>query len=147
MPEGRKMTREEIWTAYEKHAAGEHPQHLDESVESVHPDAVFEDMATGEVRRGRDAVRKYYDALFRAFPGWKLTRRFVHQTDEHIISEATIDAVHSGPYYDIPASNRKVRWNICVVFTFKDGLVAGEREYYDRASFLRQLGVKDLATW
>ena len=147
MPAERKMTREEMWEAYEEHARGEHPQNLEKSVETVHEDAVFEDMATGEIRRGKEEVRRYYGALFRAFPGWKLTRRYVHVTDEHIISEATIDAVHSGPYYDILPSNRKVRWNICVVFTFKDDKVAGEREYYDRASFLRQMGVKDVPEW
>jgi steroid delta-isomerase-like uncharacterized protein len=144
---GGKMTREEMWAAYEAHARGEHPQDIEKSVETVHEDGRWEDMATGEIRRGKKDVRRHYEMMFRAFPGWKFTRHAVHVTDDHIISEVTIHAVHSGPYYDIPPTNREVNWRICVVFTFKDGKVIGEREYYDRASFLRQIGVNQLPAW
>jgi steroid delta-isomerase-like uncharacterized protein len=134
------MTREEMLEAFNAHARGEHPQDLELTMETVHDEAVYEDIATGRVLRGKDQVREYYRELFQAFPGWGFTRHALHVTDEHIISEVTIRGEHRGSYYGIPPSGRVFSYRVCVVFSFKDGKVLGEREYYDRQSLLRQLG-------
>jgi steroid delta-isomerase-like uncharacterized protein len=134
------MSQQEMWRAFQEHARGEHPQDLQLTMETVHEEAVFEDVATGTVLRGKDEIRRYYEETFRALPGWTFTRHAVHATDEHIISEVTIHAVHCGPWHGVEATGREVRLRTCVIFSFKDGKVLGERSYYDRLDLLRQLG-------
>jgi len=129
-----------MWAAFQAHARGEHPQDLELTMQTVHDAAVFEDIATGTVMRGKHEVRRYYEELFRALPGWTFTRHAVHLTDEHIISEVSIHAVHRGPWHGVPATGRPVNMRTCVIFSFLDGKVLGERSYYDRLDLMRQLG-------
>jgi hypothetical protein len=53
--------------------------------------------------------------------------------------------VHTGPYLVIEPTGRQIDVRVAILAHFSDGLMAGERFYYDLATIGRQLGtVPDL---
>jgi predicted ester cyclase len=66
--------------------------------------------------------------------------------DGAAVAEARYRGTHTGPFLGIPPTGRSIDLPIAVVVTFEDGLMAGERFYYDLATLLRQLGVESLVS-
>ena len=58
-----------------------------------------------------------------------------------MIAQARYQGVHRGRFLDYAPSGRPVDLPLAVVIPFRDGLMAGERFYYDLATLLRQIGV------
>lgn len=133
------MDRDAMIQAFEAHGRAERAQDLAATMATVHPEGVWEEMASGEVWRGTAEIRRFYEELFAALDSWSFVRRAVHVTDANIISEVRITGTHAGPFLGLAATGLTLTLDEIVVFSFKDGLVAGERMYMDRLGALRQL--------
>jgi predicted ester cyclase len=57
-----------------------------------------------------------------------------------MIAETWYQGIHRGPFFDYAPTGRPIRFPLVVVIPFRDGLMAGERFYYDLATLLRQIG-------
>jgi hypothetical protein len=80
--------------------------------------------------------------LLRALPDLEIAVQKEHASSEAVIIECLIRGTHGGTWRDLPATGRRLEFPLCAVFTFdKEGKLAGERIYYDRATVLRQCGV------
>ena len=93
--------------------------------------------------QGVDGVRDLYAGFDAAMPDFSITIfREYHMAGTSII-EVTIDATHQGEFMGVPASGRKVRWELVAVFEFGAGENAGkilcERAYWDNETLLRQM--------
>ena len=49
--------------------------------------------------------------------------------------------VHVGSFLDVPATKRRIEIPVILVISARDGLMAGERLYRDRATLAGQLDV------
>ncbi len=110
-------------------------------------DAVRFDPMTPEGMKGRDAVRKFHETLRRAF-------QFANSRTLNVLSKGDITAwewvftvTHTGPF-ELPTgtlapTNRQVTVKGATFYRFnREGLIAEQRDYFDLASFMLQLGVK-----
>jgi hypothetical protein len=80
--------------------------------------------------------------LLRALPDLEIAVQKEHASSEAVIIECLIRGTHGGTWRDLPATGRRLEFPLCAVYTFdKEGKLAGERIYYDRATVLRQCGV------
>ena len=61
-----------------------------------------------------------------------------------MIAETHYQGTHVGEFLGIPATGKPIDFPLAVVITFRDGLLAGERFYYDLATLLRQIGVHEI---
>jgi len=50
-----------------------------------------------------------------------------------------VTGIHSGPYYNLPATGRRISISGATVVTRRDGKIAQETLYYDADDMLRQL--------
>ena len=50
--------------------------------------------------------------------------------------------IHSGPYYNLPATGRRISIGGATVVTRRDGKIVQETLYYDADDMLRQLSVE-----
>jgi SnoaL-like polyketide cyclase len=57
------------------------------------------------------------------------------------VAETTWRGVHVGPFLDVPATKRRIEIPVILVISARDGLMAGERLYWDRATLADQLNV------
>ena len=85
---------------------------------------------SGEVLDGMDAVRGHYERGFTGFPDLNVEVAARHVSDEAIIVEGVWTGTHQGSIEGVPATGRRVKIPIFMVFTFiNDEKILGERVY------------------
>jgi steroid delta-isomerase-like uncharacterized protein len=102
-------------------------------------DVVFTNMATGEEHRGVEGVRRMLDHVYHeAFDATAETRNRIY-TENQAVLEADFVGTHIGTFAGIPATRRKVRVPLCVVYDLQDGKISRGRVYMQVPVLLRQL--------
>jgi len=124
----------------EKHVAAETAFDMERTLATLSEDCLFEDVPTGERHRGREAVRAYYGEWWDAFGNVPAGgRRFVPAADCLIVETRFVGA-HRGRYRGVAPTGRAIDLPVAIFVSFRDGLMSGERFYYDRATLLAQIG-------
>lgn len=124
-----------------RHLEAENRHDLAGTLATLHPECVFEDTATGERYIGRDGAADYYRRWWSAFEV-EVKGEVRHWTEDgNLVAEARYLGRHVGPFCGVAPTQRPVDLRLAVVIGFRDGLMAGERFYYDRAGLFAQLGV------
>ena len=113
-------------------------QHADLSM--MAEDVVFTNMATGEEHRGVDGVRRMLDYVYHtAFDATAENRSRVFDERQAVL-EADFVGTHIGTFAGVPATGRKVRVPLCVVYDVEEGKITRGRIYMEVPVLLRQLG-------
>jgi len=77
-----------------------------------------------------------------ALPDLEIEVQHRHVTDRAILVEVIVRGTHLGAWRGLPATQRRIEFPLCGVYTFDaDDRLAGEKIYYDRGTILRQLGI------
>ena len=84
------------------------------------------------------AVAQMYTA---AFPDMKLEIKRTHVTGDVVIVEFVASGTHQGELMGIAPTGRKISVPVCNVMEIRDGKIYAEREYFDSAVMMQQLGV------
>lgn len=136
------MSPQEIIPLLMRHVEAENAHDMERTLATLHPDCVFEDVAAGKVYRGHAGAAEYYRSWWDAF-GLQFRRGddgARHLTTEGaVVAEGHFHGRHVGTFNGIEATGRAVDFRFAVVVSFRDGLMAGERFYYDRRSLEQQL--------
>jgi steroid delta-isomerase-like uncharacterized protein len=111
-------------------------------------DAVLSD-PSGEFQ-GREAIVKYWEEFFRAFPDLSGSDDFKADTGDTAINEWSASGTNEGPIETpegtIPATGKRVELRGADAMTVRDGQITSHRVYYDQLAFLTQLGLVPEAT-
>lgn len=122
-----------------RHVAAETAFDMDGTLATLTEDCLFEDVPTNEVHRGKEAVRAYYREWWDAFGNVpSRSRRYVPSGDCFIV-ETHFVGRHRGTYRGAVATGRPIDLPVAIFVSFRDGLMSGERFYYDRATLLAQI--------
>ena len=122
------------------HVAAETAHRMEETLATLTADCVFEDMPSGAIYHGHAGVREYYAAWWAAFGNVPSgSRRYVPASD-CLIVETRFVGTHRGVWEGIAPSGRAIDLPVAIFISFRDGLISGERFYYDSATLLRQIG-------
>jgi ketosteroid isomerase-like protein len=120
---------------FERHLNAEWVSDIEGTMATIHPDAPFQRIpALGVDVRGFDRVRRFYEGRFASWPGPAL-KHFdrVAVTDTCIYVEGRMEIETSGQFQGLNASGRHISAAVVIVLEFRDGLLAGETVYMDRA--------------
>lgn len=96
---------------------------------------------TGGVLEGRDQIARVYRLLLKAFPDVVFTTQAILIDGNRIAQHARVSGTHSGEFFGIAATGRRVEVETAMLLTVRDGLVAEERRIYDFTGLLIQVGV------
>jgi steroid delta-isomerase-like uncharacterized protein len=125
------------------HVEAENGHRMADTLATLHPQCVFEDVPTAQVFHGRAGAEAYYRQWWDAFD-LRFRREGedrTHWTADGIgIAEGRFHGSHIGDFLGIAPTGRSVAFRFTVFVTFRDGLMSGERFYYDLAGLLRQIG-------
>jgi len=103
-------------------------------------DVVFTNMATGDEHRGVDGVRRMLDYVYHtAFDATAETHSRIY-SERQAVLEADFVGTHIGTFAGIPATRRKVRVPLCVVYDLEEGKIKRGRVYMEIPVLLKQLG-------
>lgn len=122
-----------------RHVAAETAFDVEGTLATLTPDCVFEDMPSGQSYRGREAVRAYYREWWDAFGNVPTASRLHVSAPDLLIVETRFVGRHRGPYRGAAPSGRPIDLPLVIVVSFRDGLLSGERFYYDCATLLAQI--------
>jgi steroid delta-isomerase-like uncharacterized protein len=123
-----------------KHIAAENSHQMDATLATLHPDCVFEDIALGRTFTGHEGASQYYRMWWDAF-AVEVQGSVVHWTTEgQLVAEGRYVGRHTGRFLGIEPTGRPLSLRFAVFVDFRDGLMAGERFYYNLGSIMEQLG-------
>ena len=103
-------------------------------------DAVYEDVAGGQLVHGREAIKQLLRAVYAWTPDFRVTMKSLVVADQTAATEWVSEGIQTGPVGNLPASGNSFRLRGASILTFREGKIAKVSDYYDMASFLRQLG-------
>lgn len=127
-----------------RHLTAENEHRMEDTLATLTEDCVFDDRGLGRVWHGREGAREYYDMWWKAFGVTVHTERR-HYTDEGAaVVETHFRGRHDGTFLGIAPTGREVDIELAIFIELRDGLMTGERFYWDTASLLRQLDVTEL---
>jgi steroid delta-isomerase-like uncharacterized protein len=130
-----------------KHIIAENSHQMDATLATLHPDCVFEDIALGQIFRGREGASQYYRMWWDAF-AVEVQGSVIHWTTEgQLVAEACYVGRHTGRFLGIEPTGQPLSLRFAVFVDFRDALMAGERFYYNLGSLAEQLGVTHLPTF
>lgn len=142
------MDREQIGALLRRHVEAENAHDIERTLATLHPDCVFEDVAFALVRRGHEGAARHYREWWNAF-GLQFREGdagALHFTASGaVVAEGRFCGRHVGHFRGLAPTGLAVDFRFVVVVDLRDGLMAGERFFYDRSTLARQLGVQ--ATW
>ncbi|MFQ5890923.1 MAG: ester cyclase [Gemmatimonadota bacterium] len=104
------------------------------------PDAVQEDVTSGAKWQGLSEIRASYRDTWQAIPDVQTEVTQAIVAGEWIAWEWTMTATHTGDFPDLPATGRRFTLRGVSISRVRDGKILSQRDYYDQATFLRQVG-------
>src|SRR5215831_8480982 len=135
--------RSKLQALLRAHVAAENAHDMVGTLATLHEECLFEDIATGQVFRGRAGAeahyRQWWDAFELVFSRGNEDRGYWAE-DGSYVGQGEFRGTHVGSFLGIAATGKSVRFRFTVFVTFRDGLMAGERFHYDLAALLRQVG-------
>jgi predicted ester cyclase len=90
--------------------------------------------------RGPEGVAKLHDALMPAFPDMKLPIDDVIAEGEKVLVRLSVQATHTGPFGDIPATGRRISIDVLDLFQIRDNVLIEHWALLDNLGLLKQLG-------
>jgi len=136
---------EKIANTLRRHVAAEMARNEGETVSTLTPDCVFEDKTLKRRWSGREGAAEYYRMWWDAFQNTVAVDGSHITATGVVVAEVRFVGVHRGTFLGIPATERPIDLPVVIVVTgFRDGLMTGERLYWDLGTLMEQLGVTTL---
>ncbi len=127
------------------HVEAENKHLLAETINTLHSECVFEDIPLGQIYKGREGAAEYYQTWWNAFGIIVKPNRGIQWTiDGNMVAESRYVGTHTGEFFGLKATGRSIDLPFVVIIGFKEGLMLGERFYYNLPYLLDQLGVSSL---
>ncbi len=96
---------------------------------------------TGGVLEGREEIERIYRLWFSAFPDFVLDNTDLLVDGNRAVVLGAITGTHTGDFFGLAASGRRVQVYCALSYTLKDGLIEHERRVLDFTGVLVQVGV------
>jgi steroid delta-isomerase-like uncharacterized protein len=103
-------------------------------------DAVYEDVTMGVVNRGAEQFRAFAEGFLSAFPDVTFELRSSLVSHVGGGAEWVMRGTHRGEMPGMPATGRKVDIRGASILEFRQGRISRCSDYWDMATFLKQLG-------
>jgi steroid delta-isomerase-like uncharacterized protein len=104
-------------------------------------DVVYEDVTMGAVNHGKAELRAFGEGFFVGFPDvtFEVTSRFVCGTSGGL--EWVMRGTHRGDLPGMPATGKRMEVRGASIVEFVDRRIRRCSDYWDMATFLKQLGL------
>jgi steroid delta-isomerase-like uncharacterized protein len=133
------MNRDDMLRLFEAHREAEAARNIDAILDTFADNCFLETVPLGLRSEGRDAVRAAYEAqFFTAFPDLAPEDEGMAVGNEVIAVWGTLRGTSRGEWLGVPPGGGRFEVPFANVVPFNDGLMEGERIYFDLASLCEQ---------
>lgn len=106
-----------------------------------HPDMVLETPAFGTTCRGLAENKKALRRFFASFPDYDVALRGHASDGDTLVCWGTAQLTMTGNRFGVVPNGERAEIPVFIQFAFKDGLIAGERFFFDLATLCARSGV------
>jgi steroid delta-isomerase-like uncharacterized protein len=103
-------------------------------------DCTYEDVPTGAVNTGKDALRKFAEFWFSVAPDFKVDLSKHFETDDWAAGEWTMSGTQKSDMPNLPATGKSFSIRGATVIQLEQGKIRCCSDYWDMAAFRKQLG-------
>ena len=136
------MEAAEMLRLFEAHREAEAARDIDAILETFIPDCFLETIPLELRSNGTEAVRAAYEAqFFSAFPDLAPEDEGMAVGDDVIAVWGTLRGTSRGDWLGVPPGGGSFEVPFANVVPFEQGLMAGERIYFDLATLCEQAGI------
>ncbi|MBL7209749.1 MAG: ester cyclase [Dehalococcoidia bacterium] len=104
-------------------------------------DCIYEDVAAGNVSRGKEELKAFISFTFAAFPDFKLDSKSVFGAGDWGASEWVMSGTQAGDLPGIPATGKSFSARGASIMELHKGKLSRNTDYWNFASFLQQVGL------
>lgn len=122
-------------------AAAKSRQDLPAAMKLLHRDMVLETPAFGTTALGLAENEKALSRFFVSFPDYNVVLQGHASNGVALICWGTAHMTMTGDRFGVIPNGRRVALPVFIQFVFKDGLIAGERFFFDLSALCAQTGV------
>jgi steroid delta-isomerase-like uncharacterized protein len=126
-------------TVLRQHVMAETAFDMHATLATLTTDCIFEDVPTGGKYIGHAGVKTYYDTWWSAFGNVPSGSKRYVPSDDCLIVETHFVGQHKGIYCGIEPTGKPIHLPVAIFVSFRDGLMSGERFYYDSATLIKQI--------
>ena len=136
------MNRDDMLRLFEAHREAEAARDFDAILATFAEDCFLETVPLGLRSDGKNATRIAYEGMFTAFPDLSPDDQGMAFGDDVIVVWGVLRGTSGGEWMGVPPSGGSFAVPFTNVAPFKNGLMAGERIYFDLATLCEQAGLK-----
>ena len=135
------MTPDEMLAVYQRHRAAEDARDFATVMQTLTPDCFLEHVSLGLRSEGRDAATRAYEELFGAFPDLGPIPGGITFGDDVLVAFGELHGTMTGPWLSLEPTGREFTIPLVNIVPFRDGLMRGERLFYDAATLCDAAGL------
>jgi steroid delta-isomerase-like uncharacterized protein len=134
------MTRSEIGDLIARFQEAWDRRDVDALVNFHTEDCVVESPVAGGQARGREAIRRSYEAFFHAFPDLAITYDAPLIDGNRVVLISRISGTDRGGFLGLQPSGRHVDFPCVLLYDVENGYITRERRIYDFTGLAVQVG-------
>jgi SnoaL-like polyketide cyclase len=135
------MTPDEMLVVYREHRAAEDRHDFSAVMATLAPDCFLEQVSLGLSSEGKEDATTAYEQWFGAFLDLGPIPGGIAFGDDVLVAYGQLHGTMLGPWLGFAPTGREFTVSLVNIVPFKDGLIHGERIFYDPASFSEQVGL------
>jgi steroid delta-isomerase-like uncharacterized protein len=106
-------------------------------------DCVYDNFARGQTYHGKDELKAWVKASFDAIPDFKIDISSLFVSGDLLASEWVMTGTLSGNSPELPTTGKSFSVRGATIVQLKDGMIQRNADYWDLATFLRQVGLME----
>lgn len=104
-------------------------------------DFIDHNPSPGHTGKGLDDLTAQLNEMLTAIPDFRMTVDLIVAEEDTVVSYLTMTGTNTGPFGNMPASNKPVKFNGIDIVRIKDGKAAERWGVFDNLSFMSQMGM------
>jgi steroid delta-isomerase-like uncharacterized protein len=135
----RRCTMSNDITVLDQWATAWSSHDVDRVLQLFADNCLYEDVPTGAVNTGKDALRAFAQFFFSVAPDFtvELSQRF--ETEKWAAGEWTMSGTQKGDMPNLPATGKSFSIRGATILEIEHGKIRRCSDYWDMAAFLKQL--------
>jgi steroid delta-isomerase-like uncharacterized protein len=136
------MAQAEIEQVLSEYVEAKNARDVERILDLCTADCYYENVAVNGRFQGREQLRTFYEALFTSLPDYWGEFEGIAYGPGTAVTWGHFGGTLTDRLFGVPVSaGRQLRVPVTFVCSFRDGLLAGDRGFYDMATVCRQCGV------
>jgi steroid delta-isomerase-like uncharacterized protein len=145
MPAATLLSAQQLIAAAKAPILAYNDKNWDAIKAAITPDFIYDEVASNRKVQGMDQALPLWKGWAAAFPDSKATFENAYVSGDKVVLEITWRGTHTGPFSlpkgPIAATGKKIEVRSCVVSELTGEKVKLQRQYFDMATMLQQIGV------